>query len=159
MDGSVSMSTGMLTKDYPSSFERNFLLSLETIARALPPHAATLQTESAADYVTFRISPANDQSAILVGEASTQGGIAFRVGRATTVELSKSNEDRFFQICEAVFSSHFTEFVTYSATGRVLCSRIQLKIKGRKVRLGGHQLFWWLFPNRRKEQFPYKPYY
>jgi len=93
------------------------------------------------------------------GQASTQGGIAFKVGRSTTVELSSPNQDRFFEICEAILTSHFTEFVTYGSNGRVLRSRIPLEIKGRKVRLGGHQLFWWLFPNKRKEQFPYKPYY
>lgn len=153
------MSTGILTKDYPAGFERNFLLRLQTVARALPPHAATLQTESEADYITFRISPTNEESAPLEGQASTQGGIAFRIGRATTVELSNSREDLFFQICEAVFSSHFTEYVIYGSTERILYSRIRLEIKGRKVRLGGHQLFWWLFRNRRREQFHYKPYY
>src|SRR5260370_15581179 len=153
------MNSGTLTKDYPPGFERNFLVRLETVVQVLPPHTATLQTKSEIDCLTFRISPTIQESATIEGQASTQGGIAFRVGRATSVELSMSNEDRFFQICEAVFSSHFTEFVIYSSTGRVLYSRIQLVIKGRKVRLGGHQLFGWLFPNRRKEQFPYKPYY
>jgi hypothetical protein len=149
----------MLTKDYPPGFEKNFLVRLETVVQALPPHTATLQTTPEIDCLTFRISPTNQESASIEGQASTQGGIAFRVGRATTVELSGFNEDRFVQICEAIFSSHFTEFVIYGSTGRILHSRIELEVKGHKVRLGGHQLFWWLFPNRRNEHFPYKPYY
>ena len=105
------------------------------------------------------ISPADQESATIEGQASTQGGITIKIGRATTMELSRFNEDRFVQICEAVSSSHFTEFAIYSTTGRPLYSRIELDSKGRKVRLGGHQLFWWLYPNKRKERFHYKPYY
>jgi hypothetical protein len=153
------MKSAMLTKDYPPGFERNFLVRLETVVQALPPHTATLQTKAEIDAVTFEISPSNQEAATIKGQASTQGGIDFRIGRATTVELSVFNENRFVQICEAVFSSHFTEFVVYSSTGRILHSRIELEVNGHRVRLGGHQLFWWLFPNRRKEQFPYKPYY
>lgn len=148
----------MLTNDSPPSFERKFLVRLEALVQVLPPHIATLQAKPEIDCLSFRISPTNQESATIEGQASTQGGIALRVGRATTLELSRSNEDLCFQICEAVFTSHFTESVIYSSTGRVLYSRIQLVTKGHKVRLGGHQLFWWLFPNRRKEQFPYKPY-
>jgi hypothetical protein len=148
----------MLTKDYPPSFESDFLKSLETVVRVLPVHAASLQTKLELDCLTFRISPTNQESAIIEGQASYQGGIAFRVGRGTTVELSTSSGERFFQICEAVFGSHFTELLIYSSTGRVLYSRIQLEIKGRRVRLGGHQLFWWLSPRRCKQQFFYQPY-
>ncbi len=153
------MSTRMLTTDYPPSFERNFLVRLETLIQVLPPASADLQTRPETDYVAFRILPTNQNSAAIEGQASTQGGIAFKVGRATTVELSRPSEDHFFQICEAIFRSHFTEFIIYSSKGRVLYSRIALEINGRKIRLGGHQLFWWLFPNRRNEQFHYQPYY
>jgi len=149
----------MLTVDYPPGFETHFLMRLEAVVRALPAGTAALQTKHEIDYLTFIISPCDDEAAPIRGQASTQGGIAFKVGRETTMELSKSNEDRFFQICEALFSSQCTEFVIYSSKGRVLYSRIQLRIKGRKVRLGGRRLFWWFFPNRRKEQFSYKPYY
>ena len=148
----------MLTTDYPPSFEMNFLARLETVVQVLPAHTASLQTKLELDCITFRISPSNQESATIEGRASSQGGIAFRVGRGTTLELSRSNEDRFFQICEAVFGSHFTELVIYGSTGRVLYSRIQLEVEGHRVRLGGHQFFWWLFPKRRKEQFAYQPY-
>src|SRR5438270_5979526 len=102
MDGSVSMSSGMVTRDYPPSFERNFLLCLETIIHALPPNTATLQTKDKIDDVTFKISPANQGAATIEGHASTQGGIVFKIGRVTTVELSRFKENRFVQICEAV---------------------------------------------------------
>lgn len=153
------MSSGALMTTYPQSFERNFLVRLETVINALPPDTSILRTGPEVDSVAFRIFPTNQNSAPIVGQASTQGGIAFKVGRATTVELSRPNEDRFFQICEAVFTSHFTESVIYGSAGRVLYSRIRLEVKGHRIRLGGHQLFWWLFPNRREHQFRYEPYY
>jgi len=149
----------MLTTSYPPTFEDRFSVRVVELMQTLPPDTGALETESGYDWVKFGIFPKNQSSAAIQGHASSQGGIAFKVGRATTVELSLPKVDRFFQICEAVFGSHFTEFVVYSSTGRVLYSRIQLEIKGHKVRLGGHQLFWWLFPNKRKEQFLYKPYY
>jgi hypothetical protein len=149
----------MLTRAYPPSFEIGFLARVKTLVDALPAETATLKTKSEIGCVYFSISPTNQQSAGIEGEASIQGGINFKVGRATITELSPSNEDRFFQICEVVFGSHFTESVTYSSSGRVLYSRIHLAVDGSTVRLGGHQLFWWLYPNRRKERFYYKPYY
>ena len=134
------------------------MVRLETVVQALPPDSATLQTGPEIDCVAFKIFPTNQNSAAIEGQASTQGGIAFKVGRATTVELSISQVDRFFRICEAIFASHMTEFLIYGSRGRVLYSRVWLEIKGRKARLGGHQLFWWLFPNRHKESFYYEPY-
>jgi hypothetical protein len=149
----------MLTKDNSASFERDFSACLDTMVRALPPHTATLRTKPEIDAVSFAIAPASQESATIEGHASTQGGINFKIGRATTVELSRSNLIRFVQICKSVFSSHFTEFVIYGSTGRTLYSRIELEIEGHKVCLGGHQLFWWLFTNRRKERYCYRPYY
>jgi len=153
------MSGDMLTTSYPPTFEERFSVRLVEVMQALPPGTAALETEFGYDWVNFGIIPKNQWSAAIQGHASTQGGIAFKVGRATTVELSLPEVDRFFQICQAVFGSHFTELVIYDSTGRVLYSRIQLEIEGHRVRLGGHRLFWWLFPKRRREQFLYKPYY
>lgn len=148
----------MQSEDSPPLFTSAFLEHLQALVRSLPDNAATLVVGGDSDVLTFTISPANQQSATIKGEASAQGGINFRVGRATIVEASTSREQWFLRLCEAVFHSHFTESVTYSSTGRVLYSRIQLQSNGKKIRLGGHQGFWWLFPNRRNEQFAYEPY-
>ena len=143
----------------PPRFERSFSVRLEKFIRAVPSEVVTLQMNSQTDFIAFEILPTNQKSAAIEGEASTQGGITFTVGRATSVELSVGGEDRFFQICEAIFTSRFSESVVYSSKRRVLCAQIQLEIGGRNVRLGGHQLFWWLFPNKRKELLQYQPYF
>lgn len=148
----------MQPKDNLPSFTKEFSKRLRALARILPANAATLEIGGDSEIVTFTISPSNHHAAIIKGEASSQGGINFRVGRGTIVEASISREQWFFQVCEAVFGSHFTESVTYSSTGRVLYSRVELQKDGQKIRLGGSQLFWWLFRNRRNEQFTYQPY-
>ena len=148
----------MRPRDSLPSFTSAFLGRLRDLVRTLPGNAAIVEIGGDRDVLTFTISPANQHSASIEGEASTQGGVVFRVGRATTTELSILREHLFFRACEAVFRSHFTESVTYSSTGRVLYSRIELQNNGKRIRLGGHQLFWWLFPNRRNEQFAYEPY-
>jgi len=140
------------------SFEKSFSLRLEKLIHALPPDAVSLQINSQADFIAFRILPTNQESARIVGEASTQGGITFTVGRATSVELGASQEKRFFQLCEAIFTSKFSESLVYSSEGRLLFSKIRLKIKDRHVRLGGNQLLWRLFPKKRCEVFQYQPY-
>jgi len=145
-------------KNHLPSFTSVFSERLRALVRTLPANAATLEIGGDSEFVTFTISPSNHHAAIIKGEASSQGGINFRVGRGTMVEASHLRQQWFFQLCEAVFGSHFTESVTYSSTGRVLYSRIELEHKGKKIRLGGHQLFWRLFPNRRNEQFAYQPY-
>ena len=153
----MAMISDMQLKDMPS-FTSAFSERLRAIVGTLPANTATLEIDADSDIVTFTISPSNHHAAIIKGEASSQGGINFRVGRATIVEASTSREQWFFQFCEAVFRSRFTESVTYSSTGRVLCSRIQLENNGQKLRLGGHQIFWRLFPNKRNEEFDYEPY-
>jgi hypothetical protein len=145
-------------KEDMASFTTAFSEHLRALVGTLPASTATLEIGGDSDVVTFAISPRNQYAAIIKGEASSQGGINFRVGRATTAEVSSSREQWFFQVCEAVFRSHFTESVSYSSTGRILYSRIELEKNGQKLRLGGHQLFWWLFRNRRNEQFSYEPY-
>jgi hypothetical protein len=144
---------------YAPGFEGNFSLRLQKLVCALPPDAARLQMNSQADFVAFEILPTNQKSARIEGEASTQGGITFTVGRATGVELSTSQQDRFFQVCEAIFTSRFSESLVYSSKGHVLYSQIRLEIKGRNVRLGGQRLLWRLFPNKRNELFQYQPYF
>jgi hypothetical protein len=71
----------------------------------------TLEIGGDSDVVTFKISPSNQHAAIIQGEASSQGGISFRVGKGTVVEAFTSRNNSFFQLCEAVFGSHFTESV------------------------------------------------
>ncbi len=149
----------MRPKDHLPSFSGAFSGRLRALVCTLPANSATLEIGGDSDIVTFTISPSNHHAAIIKGEASSQGGINFRVGRATIVEASTSREQWFFQLCEMVFGSHFSESVSYSSTGRILYSRIELEKNGQKIRLGGHQLFWWLFPNRRNEQFAYEPYW
>ena len=152
------MISDMQTKDHLPSFTNAFSERLRAIVGTLPANTATLEIGGDSDIVTFTISPSNRHAAIIKGEASSQGGINFSVGRATIVEASTSRDQWFFQICNAVFGSHFTESVSYSSTGRVLYSRILLERNGQKIRLGSHQLFWWLFPNKRNEDFAYEPY-
>jgi hypothetical protein len=154
----MAMISDMRPKAMPS-FTSAFSERLRAIVGTLPANTAILEIGCDSDIVTFTISPSNHHSAVIKGEAACQGGINFRVGRATIVEASTSREQWFFQLCEAVFRSHFSESVSYSSTGRVLCSSIQLERNGQKIRLGGRQLFWWLFPNKRNEEFAYEPYY
>jgi hypothetical protein len=153
------MISDMRQKEHTLSFTRSFSERLRAVFGTLPADTATLEIGGDRDVVTFTISPSNHRAAIIKGESSSHSGINFRVGRATIVEASISKEQWFFQLCEAIFGSHFTESVSYSSTGRVLYSRIELEKNGQKIRLGGHQLFWWLFPNRRNEHFAYEPYY
>lgn len=152
------MISDMRSQDDLLSFTRAFSERLRAIVDTLPANTATLEIGGDNDVVTFTISPRNQHAAIIQGEASSQGGINFRVGKGTIVEASTSREQWFFQLCETIFGSHFTESVSYSSTGRILYSRIDLERDGQKIRLGGHQLFWWLFPNRRNETFAYEPY-
>ena len=148
----------MRLKDHLPSFASAFSERLRALVRSLPADTATLELGGDNDVVTFTISPSNQRAATIKGEASPQGGINFRVGRGTFVEASTSKEQWFLLLCAAVFASRFTESLSYSSTGRVLYSRIELEKDGQKIRLGGHQLFWWLFPNRRNEQVAYEPY-
>lgn len=154
----MAMISDMRRQGDMASFTTAFSERLRAVVGILPANAATLEIGGDSDVVTFTISPSNHQGAMIKGEASSQGGINFRVGRATVVEASTSRAQWFFQLCEAVFRSRLTESVSYSSTGRILYSRIELEKNGQKIRLGGHQLFWWLFPNKRKEKFAYEPY-
>jgi hypothetical protein len=141
------------------SLELDFLERLRFVVRSVPKGSLTLHTDPKADYVGFKIVPSNPKSAGVAGEASTQGGIAFNVGAATTVELSKAKLDFFFEICVALFTRGAHEQTIYAPTGRVLYSVMLVEIGARKVRLGGHQLFWWLFPRRVTKSVVYDPYY
>jgi hypothetical protein len=143
-----------------SIFETRFIGHLQSFVSAAPPNVLTLQTDAQSDYVIFKMIPSNPKSAAIQGEASTQGGITFTVGRASKGELSTVRDEFFFEMCEAVFTSHLTEYVVQSTSGRILATRIILIVNGKKLRLGGSQMLWWLlFPKRQTKVFEYEPCY
>jgi hypothetical protein len=116
----------------------------------------------------FRITPTKPGSASVQGFVDSVFGVWFTIGQATRGEAflagrnGKQNqieEDAFFDICHAVFTTHFSEEVTYSSSNQVLRSRITLRVGERTVCIGGHQVFWWLYPTRTTKRFSYEPYY
>jgi hypothetical protein len=155
-----------------SGFEERVTARLNAMVAALPPGTATLYVGSDPNCVAkalfpyFRITPGNLKSATITGYLVEGQGIDFTIGQATGGEIFVSNdnarggaeEDRFFRICQAVFTSSFTERLTYSKRGRVICSRIVLQLGSQSVRLGGHRFFWWAVPNRTEKLFHYEPY-
>ena len=160
------MSGQSLTGEYAPTFETKFLKRLKHVIGSLPTGAATLQIGGPSSlpetvYPSFLISPANQNSAPIKGSAAPQQGIIFTIGRATVVELGEDQrgEDRFFQICQGVFTSHFRERLIYISSGRVIHSRIVLPGDGRGLRLRQQQILWWLFPNKTEKLFSYQPYY
>ena len=152
--------------------ETRILDRLRAAVAALPEKTAVFNIE--ANYATapgpcFRITPMNPQSAPIRGSVASTFGIYFTIGEATCGEVylaswrSKSNkeeEDHFFGICRAVFTTHFSEDLTYNRAGSgVLRSRITLQVGERRVRISGHQIFWWLYPMRKTKHISYEPYY
>jgi|ERR1700687_1477874 len=152
--------------------EIRILDRLKATVAALPEKTAVLDLET--NYPTapgpcFRITPTNPHSAPIRGSVSNGFGIYFTIGEATTGEIylaswrSKSNkkeEDHFFDICQAVFTTHFSEDLIYNhADNWVLRSRIILRVGERKIRIWGHQIFWWLYPMRKTKHISYEPYY
>jgi hypothetical protein len=91
----------------------------------------------------------------LIGEAT--GGEVF-VSKERTARQNKHVE-RFLGICHAVFGTSFLETLVYSRRGRVIRSQIVFGAGGRRIRIGGRQVFWWLFPGRVTKRFSYEPYY
>jgi hypothetical protein len=154
-------------------FESRALRRLEATLNALPKGKATLYwgadptSPAKALFPYFRITPANANSGSIRGFLVEGQGFDYTIGQATGGEIfvgptdspqMRANEDRFFEICQAVFKSQFTELLTYNSRGRVIRSRISLRLGGRTVRLGGQQLFWWLVPGRVTKVFSYEPY-
>ena len=156
-----------------STFEERATARLNAMVGALPNGIATVHIGCDPDSVAkalfpyFRITPSNPKSATIRGYLIERQGIDFTIGEATGGEMfvpndsprARANEERFFQICQAVFMSSFTEDLTYSRRGRVIRSKIVLQLDSRSLRLGGHQLFWWAALNRTEKRFYYEPYY
>jgi hypothetical protein len=155
-----------------SDFEKRVGGRLNDLVAALPSGTANVYLGAdpsvpGALYPYFRITPTNPKSATIRGYVIGGQGLDFTIGQATGGEIfapdstarSRANEDQFFQICQVVFTSSLTEYVTYSSRGRVIRSKIVLQLGSRSVRLGGHQLFWWAVLNRSKKNFHYEPYY
>jgi hypothetical protein len=156
---------------YPS-VEARVLERLAVVVGNLPQGTAELYVGKNSSlqknlFPYFRISPQNSKSAAIEGYVYNQQGIDFKIGHGTGGEIYVSSkrqpnptgEDRFFRICHAVFTTHFSEELIYSSSGRVIWSRIMLEVERDKMRVGGHQVFWWLFPNRTVKHFSYEPYY
>ena len=152
-------------------FEERALARLNAMVAALPSGTATLYAGADPNFPKalfpyFRITPSNPKSATIRGHLIEGQGIDFAIGQATGGEIfvpndsarGKAEEDRFFQICQAVFASSFTECLTYSKLGKVIRSKIVLRLDSRSVQLGGHQLFWWAVLNRTEKYFHYEPY-
>jgi hypothetical protein len=153
-------------------FEAIFLERLDQLVRALPKGAADLyvgkhpsHTKSVFPY--FCITPTNPRSAKVQGFVYEGQGIDFTIGQGTGGEVFVSREkterqnanlERFLRMCEAVFTTSFNETLVCSRRGRVIWSRIELSLDGLTVRIGGRQVFWWLFPGRTTKQFLYEPY-
>lgn len=158
----------------PSGLETRVLDRLRESVAALPEKSADLYIDEDRDPRArvpgwqFRVTPAKQHSACIQGLVDSSFGIYFTVGQATAAEIflasrsSKSNEmeeERFFDICRAVFTTHFSEDVTYSSASRVLRSRIMLCVDERTIRIERHQILWWLYLRRTTEHFSYEPYY
>jgi hypothetical protein len=112
----------------------------------------------------FRIVPSKRGSAPIQGFFAQGEGINFTVGEATSREifvnskLEEKAEDEFSRICRSVFETRFSEKLIYSSQGKLLWSRIVLKVNGDEITLGGQKAFWWLYPKTRR-QLHYEPYY
>jgi hypothetical protein len=155
----------------PAGLEIRILDRLREIVAALPEKSADLYIDEDRDPKArvpgwhFRVTPAKQHSACIQGLVDSSFGIYFTIGEATAGEVflasrnSAVEEERFFNICHAVFTTHFSEDVTYSLANRVLRSRIMLRVGERTVRIGGHQIFWWFYPRRTTKHFSYEPYY
>jgi hypothetical protein len=155
-----------------NGIETRILERLRATVATLPAGAAELYTGrdsvSQSPFPYFRVTPSNPRSAVIRGFVIDDQGIDFTIGHATGGEVvitreggnrGKRREDWFFRVCHAVFTVHFSEKLIYSAGGRVIYSRIELEVDGRKVHIGGHQICWWLFPRRAAKCFSYGPYY
>jgi hypothetical protein len=155
-----------------SDFEERTAARLKTMVGALPSGAASLHVGTdpsfpRALFPYFRITPTNPKSATISGHLIEGQGVDYLIGQTTSGEIfvpndsarARAEEERFFRICEAVFTSSFTEYLTYSKLGRVIRTKIVLQVDSRAIRLGGHKLFWWAALNRTEKRIGYEPYY
>jgi hypothetical protein len=153
-------------------FETRFAERLRNTVAALPVGAAQLSFDKKPCggplLPHFRITPTNPHSAIVEGCFAEGEGINFSIGHGTSGEVYvttemgenvKAQEDRFFDICRAVFTTRFSEDLVYNSHGRRVSSRMVLEIDGHTMVLGRHRAFWWLFPNKTRKHFSYEPYY
>lgn len=154
-------------------FETTFAERLRGVVAELPKGTAELQFEkracgSPSPLPYFRIAPSNPRSSPIEGFFVQGEGINFNIGRATSREVYVANEsgdeskaevDEFFRICQAVFTTQFSEKAIYDARGKVIWSRIVLRVDGRNIVLGGQRIFWWFHRAKTRKQFEYEPYY
>lgn len=151
-------------------FETRFRERLEGVIGRLPTGVAELHLEkkpcgSPSPLPYFRIVPSKQGSAPIQGFFAQGEGINFTVGEATSREifvnskLEEQAEDVFFRICRGVFETRFSEKLIYSSQGKLVRSRIVLKVDGNEITLGGQKAFWWLYPKKTRRQLDYEPYY
>lgn len=151
-------------------FETKFRERLEAMIKGLPVGVAELHFEkkpcgSPSPVPYFRIVPSRRRSAPVEGFFVQGEGINLTVGEATSHEIFVNSklqgkaEDEFFQICRGVFETHFSENLIYSSQGKLIWSRIALKVGDDELKLGGQRAFWWLYPKKARRRLDYKPYY
>jgi hypothetical protein len=155
------------------SFEDHFLDQLQTIVNALPAGSAELtigQIQSVRDVslITFSIKPRNTRSSPLEGRVSKLYGIEFKIGQGSTSEFFfgssprpekiRKYEERFFLLCRAVFTTNFKEKVTFDRNGKIVSSKLTIRIDGKTVRLCRIRVLAWIIPGKRTQAFSYEPY-
>jgi hypothetical protein len=152
-------------------FGKRILNRLEERVLALPAGTADLYIgdypgveKSVFPY--FSVTPTNSKSATIRGAVISGQGIDFTVGHGTGGEIyikndgkvARTQENWFFKICDAVFTSWFSETLTFDAGGHVIRSALALQIDRRRVRLGGQHIFWWASRRKTMKTFDYEPY-
>jgi hypothetical protein len=116
----------------------------------------------------FEVAPKNPRAASIRGSISNGEGIFITVGQASSRELwirggnifrGLPCEDEFLIICEALFTTHSSEDVSYDSRGRVLRSRLVLDIRGKKVAFSSNRRLSRLLRKSTKKHFSYEPYF
>jgi hypothetical protein len=158
------------------TFERNILDRLESLVRTLPAGAARLEigshpTDPTCPYPFFLIEPTNEHSArirgLIGGEEHKDGGISITIGQASYRELwinarhperAVTRVDEFLQICAAVFTTYFSEDVTYDLQGKTVKSRLRLHVKGKIIVFSSGVLLQNPFKKTIFRRLQYQPY-
>jgi len=155
-----------------SGFEQRTIEGLRAAIDALPKGTADLQVGrppkvTEALFPSFLVTPANPRSAPIEG-VILDGQVELRVGHSGTAELwggrnpeqQARARQKFYAICNAVFTTHFSEEVDFDLRNRVLRSRLVLVVNGEEIKLGINLLIARLCRRtHKKEVYAYEPYY
>lgn len=153
-------------------FEKEFLERLRKTVQSLPAGTADLYIghypSSPKSFPWFRIMPTNPRAAKIEGFVIDGQGIDFMFGDASTGEVFVSPKrtsrqlahvERFFRLCQAIFTEHAVELVVRNIKGRPIWTRLTIPVDGRTEKVGGGYFLWWLSPKRTKRVIRYEPYY